>query len=192
MTLWSRDIRSRAGPLRDRDRLRGGSRTRAPRSAWMLRRGNAAQRLPVRAGASADGQLAVSDGQHGEAHGHDGRDRGGGDTDEHDREWIGRHAGMDQNSRGRGSQEPGVQEAHAHRVALVNAEVACHECGNGPVECARVVIHGSLWGTFAMHLRHVPANADGSRECRCTQSITGLSLRLRGVPLRRPLDTLAD
>ena len=39
--------------------------------------------------------IAVPDGQHGKSHGHEGRDRSGGDTDEHDREWIGRHARMD-------------------------------------------------------------------------------------------------
>ena len=89
-----------------------------------------------------------------------------------------------------------MQEAHAHRVALVLTEAVSCWCDSAlgvvPVDRARVVIHGSLRSTSAMHVRHVPAYADGSRECRCTRSIAGLSLRLRGVPLRRPLDTLAD
>ena len=36
------------------------------------------------------------------------------------------------------------------------------------------------------------ASPSYSRECSCTRSITGLPVRFRGVPLRRPLDTLAD
>ena len=54
------------------------------------------------------------------------------------------------------------------------------------VERARVVIHGGL-------SQHVcDALPTKFRDCRCTRSITELPVRFRGVPLRRPLDTLAD
>lgn len=159
-----------AGPLRDRDQLRRGSRAWAPSGAWMLRRGHAAQRVPVGAGATTDSQLAVSDGQDGETHGHGGHDRGGGDTDQHDREWSGRHAGADQNSRGRGSQEPGVQEAHADRVALVSADGTFHrrdtESSIVAVERARIALHARLRRTSAMRHRHLLADVNARDRCQ--------------------------
>ena len=83
-----------------------------------------------------------------------------------------------------------MQEAHAHRVVLVLTEAVSCWCDSAlgvvAVERARVEIHGGL-------SQHVcGALPTKFRDCRCTRSITWLPVRFRGVPLRRPLDTLAD
>ena len=62
VTVWPRDIRSKAGPLRDRDRPCGSSSARASGGARMLRCGHPAELVAVLASARSDDEFAGSDG----------------------------------------------------------------------------------------------------------------------------------
>jgi hypothetical protein len=62
VTVWPRNIRSKAESLHDRDRLCGGSTSRASGGARMERRGHAAERVAVCASTRPDGEFVGPDG----------------------------------------------------------------------------------------------------------------------------------